>query len=340
MLKRWRKQQVEGVIFEDLLQKCRTILSGSKVIVFVPDNTGANWLGVKTASLGMFPKNCVVLPQNHSNSLLSVAQQNVLFTTLLKAGTKLVVFSGIPNYVLSWMHEFNSKGTQNGVIYHGGLAELTGNTARQEQMAMLLKMANNGIINRIGVVKEGLNDWFKLKTTAAVYRTLPALNIPSDLKIKKFNDGKLHIGIFGNSSYNKNRHTQVAAASMIENSVVHILAPNEFAYALPEERLIVHENLSRTAFLELLGSMDVNLYCSYSESWGQVVLESFSLNVPCVFTDNSGLHKIVGSEYCVSSYDNLFAIAEKIKLAVNNNPFKIQQEVTIDLINNNEILEF
>lgn len=48
-------------------------------------------------------------------------------------------------------------------------------------------------------------------------------------------------------------------------------------------RIIEHgKNLTRDRFLQVLGSMDLNLYMSYSESWGLVAYESEALGVPCV----------------------------------------------------------
>lgn len=314
MLKRWRKPKCNITDFNKLLNQAENVLKDQKTIVFAPNNTNANWLGIKNATLGMFPEQTIILPQHYSNTLLSKEQRVELFTKLQSLQVETIIFSGIPNYTLEWIeelhHNFNLK---IGIIYHGGLAELTSNSNRQKQMQRIINFGNQNVIQKIGVVKEGLDEWFKQKTKCTVHRVLPQLSIPNGLKIKKFNDNKTHIGVFGNATYNKNRHTQVVAASMVENSVVHILAPNEFDYTIPKDRLVIHENLSRTEFLELLGSMTINLYCSYSESWGQVVLESFMLGTPCLFSCNSGLQKFIGEEYLVEEYDNPYSIAKKIK---------------------------
>ena len=41
-------------------------------------------------------------------------------------------------------------------------------------------------------------------------------------------------------------------------------------------------NLTHDNFLSVLGSMDLNLYMSYSESWGLVAYESEAMGVPCL----------------------------------------------------------
>lgn len=123
------------------------------------------------------------------------------------------------------------------------------------------------------------------------------------------------------SSYNKNRHTQVAAAALVKNSIVHVLETNEFDYGIPDNRIVAHSNLNRNDFLALLGSKDLNLYCSFSESWGQVVIESLALNVPCIYSNNSGISDIIESKkYVVSEYDNIVSISKKIKtILIDNN---------------------
>ncbi len=341
MLKRWRKSTFSKVEFDQFLDNVRALSKKYPTLVFVPQNTGENWLGIKNATLGMFPQQSVILPQEFSRTLLDENQVHLFFDTIKKNQVQSIIFSGLPQYSLNWINRlkvyYNIK---IGVIYHGGLAELTGNINRQLQMKNIIVLANSGIISKIGVVKDGLDHWFKQQTKTKIFRVLPQLSLPKDLKIQKRNDGKIHIGVFGNSSYNKNRHTQVVAASMVENSIVHVLAPNEFEYALPNESIVVHESLSRNAFLALLGSMDINLYCSYSESWGQVVLESLSLGVPCLYSNNSGLSEFISSEFMVSAYDNPFEICQKIKQTLKNKDQLLSGTNIPHKLNNNQVADF
>ena len=65
------------------------------------------------------------------------------------------------------------------------------------------------------------------------------------------------------------------------------------------ERIIEHgKNLPNERFLQILGSMDLNLYMSYSESWGLVAYESEAMGVKCI---------------CQNNIDYLFQIKENIK---------------------------
>lgn len=333
MLKRWRNNFLDKNEFNSLKKSFEDFIINKSFIVFTPDNTGANWLGIKNATLSMYPNNTFILPQCYSNSLLSKNQLNEISQLIKTHSTKLVIFSGTPNYVLKWLTDISKLRISCGIIFHGGLAEMSYSEEHRKNLNHIIKLGNKKIISRIGVVKDGLDSWFKQYTNCEIFRVLPGLEIPKNVEPETFNDNKVHIGIFGNSSYNKNRHSQVAAASMIDNSIIHVLEPNEFNYGISEDRIIVHSNLNRIEFLSLLGSMDINLYCSFSESWGQVVLESLALNTPCLYSNNSGISKIINSDtFLVDEYDNILAIAEKIESVlqiekVNINIDSIQEEI-------------
>ena len=301
---------------QSLLKDVNSISSFHSKMVICPDNTDANWLGVKNATLAMFPEQTFVIPQHFSNQIVSDEDLKLILSSFKEKGGNTVVLSGFPNYffnVINICKEFKLKVE---LIFHGGLAELNKNPTRQKQMETILNLAKSKELSKIYVVKEGLDKLFTSITNVETERITLPLSIPEELKIKKFNDGKTHIGVFGNNSYNKNRHIQVAAGALIPNSVIHIIGENEFSYLLPENRVISHKQLDRLAFLELLGSMDINLYCSYSESWGQVTLESIQLGVPCLSGNNSGIINHLKPEhkkYILNEVDNPYVIASKIK---------------------------
>lgn len=63
------------------------------------------------------------------------------------------------------------------------------------------------------------------------------------------------------------------------------------------DRIVEHgKNLPREKFLGILGSMDLNLYMSYSESWGLVAYESEALGVPCIHSFQVDYLEIINEE--------------------------------------------
>jgi glycosyltransferase involved in cell wall biosynthesis len=303
-----------------LIKKVEAISSTDLKLAICPENTGPNWMGIKNATLDLFPSQTLVIPQEYSNQVLTDVDIRTLISTFKDNSGKTILLSGFPDYFFKIIHICNELEVDVEILYHGGLAEINQNKKKQILMEKILEFAKKRKFKKLYVIKEGLDKLFTKISAIDSERITPTLQIPENLNIQRFNDGKIHIGIFGNNSYNKNRHTQVAAAAMIDNSVIHIIGENEFQYLLNPDRIVCHNQLNRKAFLEVLGSMHINLYCSYSESWGQVVLESLALDVPCIAGNNSGLQNHVESEHknlFIDTVDNPYIIAEKINEVIN-----------------------
>jgi glycosyltransferase involved in cell wall biosynthesis len=303
-----------------LIIHVKKIAKTKSKLVICPESTGPNWLGIKNATLDLFPSQTFVIPQEYSNQILTDADLKLIISTFKSQAGNTVLLSGFPNYFFKIIHICNELEINVEFLYHGGLAEINQNKNKQIQMAEILEYAKQGKLNKLYFIKEGLDKLFTKLTSVQSERIIPTLRMPENLNIQRNNDGKVHIGIFGNNSYNKNRHTQVAAAAMIDNSIIHIIGKNEFQYLINPDRVVCHNQLNRKAFLEVLGSMHINLYCSYSESWGQVVLESLALDVPCIAGNNSGLQNHVESEHknlFIDTVDNPYIIAEKINEVIN-----------------------
>ena len=144
----------------------------------------------------------------------------------------------------------------------------------------------------------------------------------SDIIRKKINRRKnIHIGVFANNQLRKNVHNQIAAALMIDNALVHTTDKKEYSYFNCDNRIIEHPSrLQWKDFMFLLSQMDINLYNTYTESWGQVVVESLALSVPCITNNSSGVlsfHKELKEKLVVVQHDNPSAISKKIIQALS-----------------------
>lgn len=309
-----RKKQT-SYDFNLIKEKVALAADSEDYVVFCGDNTGANWSGIKNATISMFKSQVVVLPQVYSNQVLTNNDFQFLVDLFIENGGREFIFSGLPDYFLEWIMSIDFKGLTIGVVYHGGLSELNNNIPRHTTFKKLRELCNKGKVNKVAVVKEGLDEVLKSALNVSTFRiTLPVSSLSFNSKPK--NNSEIHIGVFGNESYNKNRHTQVAAASLIENSIIHIVNSNEFDYLVEEERIVVHPYMNSNDFTKLLQSMDINLYCSYSESWGQIFTESLALGTPCIASDNSGIKKLLPGKFeqlFIDEYDNPYAIANRVK---------------------------
>ncbi len=92
-----------------------------------------------------------------------------------------------------------------------------------------------------------------------------------------------------------------------------------FPLTLPELRSKSIEDtagyLPHEKFINVLSSMDINLYLAYSESWGNLITESLAFGVPCLATINSGVFdydEFLKQKLVVMDYDNISAIKSQI----------------------------
>lgn len=303
-------------------------LSEKSYLSICPDNTDSNWLGIKNASNALFPNQNIALPQNYSSQIVSDEDLNIFIKYFKHQGGKHILINGFPNYFIKIVELCYQHKLKCSVIYHGGLAELNQNPSRQQNIKLLFELAKQGKIQQFGVIKKGLDFLFHQQTQVPCYNLSIPFQLPQGIKVQKYNDRKIHIGVFGNDSYNKNRHTQVVAASLIPNSIVHFIGEDEFDYLLPPERKVQHTMMDYPTFLSILGSMDINLYCSFTESFGQVVLESLALGVPCIHNNNSGIldnYSELQKLLVVENYDDIHYIAKKIeKILCENKSYESQ----------------
>jgi len=137
---------------------------------------------------------------------------------------------------------------------------------------------------KIGFIKQGMAETVhQLYGFDCEHIPLPPPEIPKGIQKLDLDRSKFHIGVFGADTFNKNLHNQVIHALLLENTVIHVLDKSIFEYLNMSDRIVEHgKNLPKDKFLCILGSMDLNLYMSYSESWGLVASESEAMGVECI----------------------------------------------------------
>ena len=278
----------------DDLKKLR---SHSEELVVYGTPTKGNWLGIANATTSLFPKIAYAVPQVYSNNGFNKKEFNKWKKQLLNLEFQKVTFSGFAYFFFDLIEEIGNK-TQIEIIFHGTISEFH-DPEKQKWIGRMIQLAQTKKIKRIGFVKEGLAETFnKLYGFDCFHVPIPKPQIPKNLPKLVLDRSKFHIGVFGADTFNKNVHNQVIHALLIENAVVHVLDKSIFAYLGMNERIAEHgKNLSRERFLSILGSMDLNLYMSYSESWGLVAYESEAMGVRCVTNSENEIFERVIYEY-------------------------------------------
>ena len=110
------------------------------------------------------------------------------------------------------------------------------------------------------------------------HQPLAPPKIPVGIKKLELDKTKIHIGVFGADTFNKNLHNQVIHALMIDKVIVHVLDKTVFYYLDMGDRIIEHgKNLPHEQFLKILGSMDLNLYIDWFQRLYIVIMKKFCL---------------------------------------------------------------
>ena len=81
--------------FDSIIQEVERIAESGNKLVICPENTGANWLGVKNATKSMFPIETICLPQEYSNQLITDDELLLLLTKFKDAKGEAIILSGL-----------------------------------------------------------------------------------------------------------------------------------------------------------------------------------------------------------------------------------------------------
>ncbi len=287
-------------------------------LVLCLDNTGSSYLGVKNAVLNLFPTNTVIIPAYYSNALISDEQILNLANHIVSLGFKQLILGSFPHCFEKLALEIDKRIVVK-TIFHGALSELHDFDKMKNFMDMI-KLCQSGVISRLGFVKSGLAQWSisLFKIDACWLQLFPITGLNNKFT---FDDGRIHIGVFGNSTFNKNITNQIAGALLVPNSVIHCFKSSQYFENLFGDRIVLHDHMSHKDFLNLIGSMNLNLHLSFSEGMGgQTFTESISLGVPCLTSfNNEYLRKsnYLSDQLIVQQYDNPLEISKSINVVLN-----------------------
>ena len=281
LLNKFKKSQNKEILAH-LAIKLQEISENNPVLVLYGSPTEGNWKGIANATLGLFPSNSLEIPQWYSNTVLNEKETIEICTLINQAKFEKIVISGFAPYFFEWI-EFLHPHAEIEIIYHGTISEFH-DPSQQIFIEQLISFGKTKKISRFGFVYEGMAEVFtKLFDLDCYQQPLNLPIIPKEIKKIELDKTKLHIGVFGADTFNKNLHNQVIHALMIDEVVVHVLDKSIFKYLGMNDRIVEHgKDLPREKFLSILGSMDLNLYMSFNESWGLVAKESEAMGVKTI----------------------------------------------------------
>lgn len=290
----------------------------SEVLAICAQPTGYSWLGVNVATKSLFPCCTFEMPQYYSNAIFTDKELEALADHINKLNFKQIIWSGFALFYEKIVVQLDRKIKQK-VIYHGFLAEFSENPLQRNVFKIVVNLAMEKQIVSIGFVKKGLALSVTHKYNIPTFEIiLPNKNITN--ATQSVTSGKVKIGCLVNTSFRKNLHNMVFAASMVDGVEIHVFKTDEIDY-LNGKNIIYHDLMGHEQFINLLGEMTLNLHVTFSESWGQVLSESISLGVPCISANTSSFFDYdeeLKQNFVVDGFDDSWYIFKKIESVLSN----------------------
>jgi glycosyltransferase involved in cell wall biosynthesis len=248
-----------------------------------------HWKGVRSAAEGQSP-NLLLLPESDSEEV------NRAVDLIRSYNPSHVILNGFwlgyDEFACAIRKTLNN--TRVFYVHHGSFYQMLENRKLPNILSRMIRLSKEGIIERIGFVKQGMADVFN---SFGIESYLVLNQVPQNHpKYSRSWEHPVRVFIPATDHLRKNIHTQLVAALMLEEiDEVHIIGPVDIAYLKSsldrEERIVVHPTLSRNSVLDLMNRSTIVLYVTISECAPIVPLESFVAGVPCLSGANHGLLK-------------------------------------------------
>lgn len=294
---------------------------GKEAIAVCPSTTGNSWQGVLTATESLFPNRVFQIPQYFSTCIYSDKELHKIASLLISLESEHIVFSGFLPYFETIIQDIVRSGKRVSLIYHGSHTSVLEDPNAAEHFDVMFKMQKKGLLYHIGFVKKDMDKTFEMHTGQKSYPIVLKTNENLIGKIYPKYEG-LNIGVMTHDAFRKNLYNMVSAGLLHKEAKVHLKSEYLTYYLQNQERIVKHGYLkSQDDFFRVIGGVDLNMYVTFSECWGQFVNESLALGVPCLCSDVSGVldyDKELKEMLVVKEFDNDYAIYEKSKEVLNN----------------------
>lgn len=310
------EKQINNAI--DTLDKC---YNKEYVIMHNP-----RWLGVTSATKELF-ENLVPLQEIYNKKDAKKIAEKIVSSSI-----KQVIFSA---FCFGWEDLARELKSINGgikikVFWHGSNSQVIDEINWKTNVEALI-LHTKGVIDVFATCKESILNFYKSQgyKTAFIMNTvrLPVVqeNKNDVTKISNANKDEIKVGLYAAGlDWRKNMYNQLAAISLIENSVADLIPLSYEAKVFARKHKLKIEGLEkgikREELLKRISLNDINLYVTFSECAPMLPIESMEVGVVCLTGDNNHYFKNTELEkyIVVSREDDVVSISEKIKYALEN----------------------
>ncbi len=263
-----------------------TVDPGS-LTIRVPD-----WLGIKQSSAQFTKPHHSLEIKDDLNDLATDYYAHLV----VMAKPRKIVVQGFPLCYENLLRKIRKKLPEVAIycIYHGSFVQQR-TIYERSSLQTLFKLHKEAVINRIGFVKEGMDQTFRELGADAAF----IMNYIGTIPVSASPVSDNSIGIVG-SEWNERKpiYHQIAACKLFDHDEIRIVGSEDHGIDFCKLMNIKASHLgtiSQASMADFLGKNALNLYVTLSECAPMVPLESLSLGVPCLFGPNN--HFFRDNEY-------------------------------------------
>jgi hypothetical protein len=224
-------------------------------------------------------------------------------------GVRCVVIQGWPPGSAVLASRLRDHGVTVKCVLHSSAVQHGGDPAEAAVADEVLAAVREGLLDGLGMAKEGLGEAFVALGYPVSYVPNRAPLIPPVERVDLCEG--MNVGVFVDPYWRKNPTTQVLAAVLMGAVRVHLMRGLGNAYLEPVE-VVVHGELPYEEFISLQASVDINLYVTLSECHPSAPQESYMTGVPCLMSRTSSVFRsdpVLWDLTTVDELDNPSAVA-------------------------------
>jgi len=285
------------------------------------------WHGVAASTRALFDQT-LPIPPGVSDHPDDITEEDI------REYADMLVDSGCRHFVISGGDLFNLRiidrvlerapETRFDQLWHSNFLQM-GEPHDWNLLRHWLVALRDGTVTRIGVVKEGLTDWFSQFGIDSVFIPNVIEFDTSKVKASKVSD-TVGIWLSGSSSYRKLPHAALMALKMVPNVALMGAGLDPKSMQMINDlklpfRQISADPLPQSQMFNRMRKTGLTLYVTVSECSPMVPLESFALGVPCLVGPSSHIfrsHDLLREALVVKNPHSPAEIAEKMAWALGH----------------------
>lgn len=250
-------------------------LDGPTVVVCHPD-----WRGVRIAAY------------SHLAPVIEVADAarsaSYIVNGLRDRSVETIVVQGYPPGSGQLLREADDAGIATRCVLHSSMAQHGGEAHETGVVDEVVGLLHAGVLGGLGFVKEGQSEAFTALGHPASYvpNRIPRLPEFDKLELRE----GLNVGVFAEPFWRKNVNAQLGAVALLDDARAHVMRRPGAGY-LQSLETVEHGELPWDRFVQLQGSVDLNLYVTLSECFPMTPLESYTAGVPCLTSRTSAVFR-------------------------------------------------